>query len=235
MAETKFTSLEKERRVFRPYRAFSSRAHIKSMSQYKKLYAESVKSPEKFWAKIAGELHWFKKWGKVLDWKLPHAKWFVGGKINISYNCVDRHLNSWRRNKAAIIWEGENGETATWTYLELHRQVCKFANVLKRLGIKKKDRVCIYMPMIPEIVVAMLACARIGAVHTVVFGGFSASALVDRINDASARLVITADGGYRRGNIVRLKDSVDEAILSCPTVENVIVVKRTGQPINFNS
>jgi acetyl-CoA synthetase len=235
MVETKFTSLEKEKRIFRPSADFSRKAHIKSMNQYRKMYSESVKNPGKFWAKIASELHWFKKWSKVLSWKLPHAKWFIGGKINLSYNCIDRHLNSWRRNKAAIIWEGENGETATWTYQELHRQVCKFANVLKQTGIKKGDRVCIYLPMIPEIAVAMLACARIGAVHTVVFGGFSATALVDRINDAGAKLIITADGGYRRGNTVRLKDNVDEALPSCPSVENVIVVRRTGDKINFNN
>ena len=235
MVETKFTSLEKEKRIFRPSADFSRKAHIKSMNQYRKMYSESVKNPGKFWAKIASELHWFKKWSKVLSWKLPHAKWFIGGKINISYNCIDRHLDSWRRNKAAIIWEGENGETATWTYQELHRQVCKFANVLKQTGIKKGDRVCIYLPMIPEIAVAMLACARIGAVHTVVFGGFSATALVDRINDAGAKLIITADGGYRRGNTVRLKDNVDEALPSCPSVENVIVVKRTGENIIFNN
>ena len=145
----------------------------------------------------------------------------------MSYNCLDRHLDSWRRNKAAIIWEGENGETATWTYQQLHPQVCKFANVLKMLGIRKGDRVCIYMPMIPEIAVAMLACARIGAVHSIIFGGFSSSALVDRINDAEAKLVITADGCYRRGQVINLKENVDEAMTNCPTIENVVVVKRT--------
>ncbi len=231
MEQTKITSLSTEKRVFKPKDSFSKSAHIKSMNQYKKLYNESVRTPEKFWAKIASELHWFKKWKKVLEWKLPHSKWFTGGKLNMSYNCLDRHLTTVRRNKAAIIWEGENGETATWTYQQLHRQVCMFANVMKKMGIKKGDRVCIYMPMIPEIAVAMLACTRIGAVHSIVFGGFSASALVDRINDASIKLVITADGGYRRGTIVNLKENVDEAMNSCPTVENVIVVARTEQEI----
>ena len=231
MEQTKITSLSTEKRVFKPKESFSKSAHIKSMNQYKKMYLESVRAPERFWAKIASELFWFRKWKKVLEWKLPHSKWFVGGKINLTYNCLDRHLNSIRRNKAAIIWEGENGETATWTYQQLHRQVCMFANVLKKMGIKKGDVICIYMPMIPEIAVAMLACARIGAVHSIVFGGFSASALVDRINDASAKMVITADGGYRRGTIVNLKENVDEAMNDCPTVDNVIVVARTEQEI----
>jgi len=231
MEQTKITSLSTEKRVFKPKETFSKSAHIKSMNQYKKMYLESVRTPEKFWAKIASELHWFKKWKRVLDWKLPHSKWFVGGKINLTYNCLDRHITTARRNKAAIIWEGENGETATWTYQQLHRQVCMFANVLKKMGIKKGDRVCIYMPMIPEIAVAMLACARIGAVHSIVFGGFSASALVDRITDAQIKMVITADGACRRGTIVNLKSNVDEALPNCPTVENVIVVARTEQEI----
>ena len=229
--QTKITSLSKEKRVFKPKEPFSHRAHIKSMAQYKKMYKESVKNPERFWTKIAEELYWFRRWKKVFNWKLPHSEWFVNGRINMSYNCLDRHLGSWRRNKAAIIWEGENGETATWTYQQLHSQVCKFANVLKMLGIHKGDRVCIYMPMIPEIAVVMLACTRIGAVHSIVFGGFSSSALVDRINDAEAKLVVTADGGYRRGEIVNLKENVDEAIEQCPSVENVVVVKRLNKEI----
>jgi acetyl-CoA synthetase len=227
----KITSLSREKRVFNPKAPFSSRAHIKSMAQYQKMYNESVKNPDKFWAKVAEELYWFKRWKNVLHWKLPHAKWFVNGRINMSYNCTDRHLGSWRRNKAAIIWEGENGETSTWTYQQLHTQVCKFANVLKMLGIRKGDKVCIYMPMIPEIAVAMLACTRIGAVHSIVFAGFSSSALVDRINDAEIKMVITADGGYRRGQIINLKENVDEALSSCPTVENVVVVKRIERDI----
>jgi acetyl-CoA synthetase len=225
------TSLSKEKRVFKPKEPFSGRAYIKTMAQYKKMYNESIRNPEKFWSNIAQDLYWFKRWKKILDWKVPHSKWFVGGKTNISYNCLDQHLSSWRRNKAAIIWEGENGDTATWTYQQLHTQVCKFGNVLKMLGVKKGDRVCIYMPMIPELAVAMLACARIGAIHSIVFGGFSASALVDRINDAEAKLVITADGACRRGTIVHLKANVDEALESCPSVENVVVVKRIDSDI----
>jgi acetyl-CoA synthetase len=231
MEHDKITSLSKEKRIFKPKVPFSHRAHIKSMAQYHKMYNESVRNPNKFWAKIAEDLYWFRRWKKVLEWKTPHAKWFSGGKINLSYNCLDKHLGSWRRNKAAIIWEGENGETATWTYLQLHGQVCKFANVLKMLGIHKGDRVCIYMPMIPEIAVAMLACARIGAVHSIVFAGFSASALVDRITDAEAKLVITADGGYRRGQVLNLKENVDMALENCPSVENVVVVKRLEKEI----
>lgn len=229
--EQNITSLSKEKRVFLPKEPFSRRAHIKSMAQYKKMYNESVKHPEKFWSKIAEELYWFRRWKEVLKWKAPHSQWFVKGRLNMSYNCLDRHLSSWRRNKAAIIWEGENGDTSTWTYQQLHSQVCKFANVLKMLGIKKGDRVCIYMPMIPEIAVAMLACARIGAVHSIIFGGFSSSALVDRITDAQAKLVVTADGAYRRGTIVNLKENVDEALSDCPTVENVVVVKRLEKEI----
>ncbi len=231
METSSITSLSREKRIFKPKEPFSRRAQIKSLSQYKKMYEQSVKTPEKFWAKVAEELYWFRRWKKVLEWKNPHSKWFVNGKINLSYNCLDRHLGSWRRNKAAIIWEGENGETATWTYQQLHSQVCKFASVLKMLGIRKGDRVCIYMPMIPELAVAMLACARIGAVHSIVFAGFSASALIDRINDAEAKLIVTADGGYRRGQIITLKENVDAAVEHCPTVENVVVVKRLEKEI----
>lgn len=231
MEQDKITSLSKEKRVFKPKEPFARRAHIKSIAQYQKMYNESVKSPEKFWGKVAEDLYWFRRWKKVREWKAPHVKWFSGAKINMSYNCLDRHLGSWRRNKAAIIWEGENGETATWTYQQLHSQVCKFSNVLKMLGIRKGDRVCIYMPMIPEIAVAMLACTRIGAVHSIVFAGFSSSALVDRITDAEAKLVITADGGYRRGQVVKLKENVDAALNDCPSVENVVVVKRLENEI----
>src|SRR3990172_11347388 len=219
--------LIKQKKTFSPSKGFRDNAIVRDESIYKR----AKRSPEAFWESFAKELHWFKKWKRVLDWKLPHSKWFVGGKINLTYNCLDRHLNTARRNKAAIIWEGENGETATWTYQQLHRQVCMFANVLKKMGIKKGDVVCIYMPMIPEIAVAMLACARIGAVHSIIFGGFSASALVDRITDASAKMVITADGACRRGTIINLKANVDEAMPNCPSVENVIVVARTEQEI----
>ncbi len=177
------------------------------------------------------ELEWFQKWDTVLDWQPPFAKWFVGGKINISYNCLDRHLTTWRKNKAALIWEGEPGDSRTLTYAQLHREVCQFANALKQLGVQKGDRVGIYMPMIPEAAIAMLACARIGAPHSVVFGGFSAEALRDRLIDAQAKLVITADGGWRKDAIVPLKEQVDKALAdgAVPSIENVLVVKRTGQ------
>ena len=200
------------------------------MAELEKLRAEAAADPESFWARMAEELHWFKKWDTVLKWDPPHAEWFGGGKINISYNCLDRHLETWRRNKAALIWEGEPGETRTFTYQQLHTEVCKFANVLKHANIKRGDRVALYMPLIPELAIAMLACARIGATHSVVFGGFSSSALVDRINDASCKLVVTADGGWRRGNEVKLKTAVDEALKETPSVNACIVVRRTGSP-----
>ncbi len=227
------TSVLKEERVFKPAVSFAKQAHISSFAQYKKIYNASIKNPQKFWAEIASELHWFKKWNKVLEWKLPFAKWFVGGKINVSCNCLDRHLTTWRKNKAAIIWEGELGETRTLTYQELHREVCKFANVLKKLGAQKGDRIVLYMPLVPELAIAMLACSRIGATHSVIFGGFSPQALVDRINDALAKIVVTADGGYRRGNIIPLKQNVDEALQQTPSVVSVIVFKRTGENIHM--
>jgi len=226
-------SLLKEKRVFKPDAAFRKQANWsrKQIAEYRKLGA---KSPERFWAKMAKEhVTWFKPWKKVLDWKPPFAKWFVGGKLNVSYNCLDRHLegeNAWRRNKAAIIWEGEPGDTRTLTYGELHREVCKFANVLKSQGVKKGDRVALYMPMVPELAIAMLACTRIGAPHSIIFGGFSAEALRDRLNDAGAKLVVTADGGYRRGAPLPLKPAVDEAVKGAPCVEHVVVVKRSGEP-----
>jgi len=231
MHESDIMSILKETRVFNPPKQFSERAHIRSKEEYEKIYREAETDPEGFWGRIAGELHWFKKWDKVLEWNLPFAKWFVGGEINISYNCLDRHLTTWRKNKAAIIWEGEPGDSRTLTYQDLHREVSKFANVLKSLQINKGDRIAIYMPMIPELPIAMLACARIGAIHSVIFGGFSAEALKDRINDARARLIITADGGYRKGEVVTLKDKVDEAAEKTPSVENVVVVRRTGNPV----
>jgi acetyl-CoA synthetase len=233
-SQSNIDSTLKESRLFAPGAEFSSAAHIKSLEEYERLYKEAEENPDEFWSKIAGELHWFKPWDKVLDWQLPWAKWFVGGQLNISYNCLDRHLSTWRRNKAALIWEGEPGEIRTYTYQQLHREVCKFANVLKSLGIQKGDRVAIYMGMTPELPVAMLACARIGATHSIVFGGFSATALVDRINDAEAVAVITQDGSYRRGNEVKLKPAVDEALASCPSVKTVIVYKRTGSDIKMN-
>jgi acetyl-CoA synthetase len=226
-------SILKENRVFKPSAEFSSLAHIKSFVQYKKLHTASMKNPEKFWAKIASELHWFKKWNRVLEWKLPFSKWFVGGKINVSYNCLDRHLTTWRKNKAALIWEGEPGDSRTLTYQELHREVCKFANVLKKLGIEKGDRVGIYMPLIPELAVSMLSCARIGAPHSIIFGGFSAQAIVDRMNDAQAKLIVTTDGGFRRGAVVPLKKNVDDAMKQTETVQSVIVFKRTGTDVHM--
>lgn len=232
--EQNITSLSTEKRLFKPKKTFSERAHIKSFEQYKKMYAQSIKNPEKFWAKAAEELHWFKKWTKVLNWKAPHSQWFSGGKLNLSYNCLDRHVENGRKNKVALFFEGEPGDMQTLTYGQLLTEVKKFANVLKENGVKKGDRVCIYMPMVPEAVVAMLACARIGAVHSVIFGGFAAHALVDRINDAEACMVITADGAHRRGQLVELKKNVDEALPSCPTIKTVLVVKRCGNEIKWN-
>src|ERR1700732_1958367 len=222
-----------EQRKFECPSEFSQQAHIKSLEDYERIYKESIEEPEKFWGRIAGELHWFKKWDKVLEWNLPWAKWFVGGQMNLSYNCLDRHVHTARKNKAAIIWESEPGEIRTYTYQQLHREVQKFANVLKGVGVKKGDRVAIYMGMTPELPIAMLACARIGAPHTIVFGGFSANALVDRITDSQAVAVITQDGSYRRGNEVKLKPAVDEALNSCPSVKNVVVYRRTGSPLHM--
>ena len=184
------------------------------------MYARAAADPEAFWAGFARELEWIKPWTKVLEWNPPHAKWFVGGQLNISANCLDRHVRTARRNKAALIWEGEPGDRRTLTYFDLHRQVCRFANVLKSLGVNKGDRVALYMPLIPELAIAMLACARIGAVHSVVFGGFSAESLRDRINDAQATVLVTADGGYRRGQIVPLKQMADEALKDTPSIRH---------------
>jgi len=230
---TNIDSVLQEQRKFECPENFRKDAHIKSLEEYERIYKESVEQPEKFWAQIAEELHWFKKWDKVLEWKIPWAKWFVGGQLNLSYNCLDRHVQTWRKNKAAIIWESEPGEIRTLTYQQLHREVQKFANVLKGRGITKGDRVAIYMGMTPELPIALLACARIGAPHSVVFGGFSSNALVDRINDSQAVAVITQDGSYRRGAEVKLFPAVEEALKSCPSVKNVIVYKRTGSPINM--
>ncbi|MGI9164909.1 MAG: AMP-binding protein, partial [Pyrinomonadaceae bacterium] len=191
-ATTNIESILQEGRVFPPPESFSKAAHIKSMAELEALREEASADPESFWVRMADELHWFKRWDTVLKWNAPHAEWFVGGKINISDNCLDRHLSSWRRNKAALIWEGEPGDRRTFTFQQLHREVCRFANVLKRTGVKKGDRVALYMPLIPELAISMLACARIGATHSVIFGGFSSAALIDRINDASCKVVVTA-------------------------------------------
>jgi len=234
MVSTPIESILNEHRSFAPPDEFVANAVINSQAEYERLYAQAQADPETFWAELAkSELHWFQAWDQVLDWQPPHAKWFVNGKINISYNCLDRHLTTWRKNKAALIWEGEPGDSRTYTYAQLHREVCQFANVLKQLGVTKGDVVGIYMPMIPEAAIAMLACARIGATHSVVFGGFSAEALRDRLNDAQAKVVITADGGWRKDAIVPLKDQVDKALGSdlVPSVENVLVVQRTKQTI----
>jgi acetyl-CoA synthetase len=223
-----------ENRVFKPSKEFVKKARIQSLAQYKKMWNESIKRPDKFWAREAAELLWNKKWSKVLDWKEPNAKWFVGGKLNASENCLDRHLDGPRRNKAALIWEGEPGEKRVLTYQQLHWEVCKFANVLKRNKLKKGDRVIIYMPMIPEAAVAMLACARLGITHSVVFGGFSADSIRDRIRDCGAVAVITADGSYRRGQIIPLKHNVDAALKEGGhPVKRVIVFKRAGIDIHI--
>ncbi|HXW07574.1 MAG TPA: AMP-binding protein, partial [Vicinamibacterales bacterium] len=221
-------ALLKEDRRFPPTAAWQQSANINDPGVYDRATAD----PEGFWAAHARELEWMRPWDEVLRWNPPHAQWFVGGKLNASTNCLDRHIRSARRNKAAIIWEGEPGDRRTLTYWDLHRQVSAFANVLKSLGVKRGDRVALYLPLIPELAIAMLACARIGAIHSVVFGGFSAEALRDRINDAQAVLLVTADGGCRRGQIVPLKQMADEALRDTPSIRNVVVVQRqAGAPI----
>jgi acetyl-CoA synthetase len=222
-----------EKRVFQPPRDFVKNARIKSLGQYRRLYRESIRQPAKFWAREAGELFWRTKWNRLLEWKAPFAKWFVGGKLNASENCLDRHLAGPRRNKAAIIWEGEPGEKRTLTYQQLHREVCRFANVLKRHNVRNGDRVVIYLPNIPEAAIAMLACARIGAVHSVVFGGFSSESIRDRILDSGAAVVVTADGAYRRGAIVPLKKNVDDALRNGVPVRRVIVFRRAGNEVQM--
>lgn len=231
---TTFESVLQEARLFPPSSAFMEQSHIQGLEHYKRLYETAKTDPDTFWGELAiRELHWFKPWDRVLDWQPPFAKWFVNGKLNVSYNCLDRHLFNSRANKPALIWEGEPGDTRTYTYAELHHDVCQMANVLKDLGVKKGDRVGIYMPMIPEAAIAMLACTRIGAPHTVVFGGFSAEALAGRLLDAEAKLVVTADGSWRKDVINPLKIQVDEALADgkVPSVQHVLVVRRTGQPI----
>lgn len=230
-------SILQEERLFDPPKEFSERAYVRSGREYEQLYSRAASNPEKFWGELAEqELHWFKKWDRVLDWQPPFAQWFVGGQLNISHNCLDRHLTTWRRNKAAIIWEGEPGDSRVITYGELHREVCQFANALKSFGVQKGDRVAIYLPMIPEAAIAMLACARIGAPHSVVFGGFSAEALRDRLVDAEAKLVITADGGFRKDKAIALKQEVDKALEhGAPSVENVIVVQRTKADVTMTA
>ncbi len=227
MAEKLLEDLLHEERSFPPPESFRRQAVVADP----RVYEQAEKDRLKFWADFASELHWFKRWDSVLEWNLPDAKWFVNGKTNISFNCVDRHLSGPRRNKAAILWEGEPGDERTLTYAQLHRQVCRFANGLKSIGLRTGDRVTLYMPMVPELAVAMLACARLGVAHSVVFGGFSAEALRDRINDSKSRVVITADGGWRRGTVLPLKRNVDEALEGAPGVEKVVVFKRLGDHI----
>jgi len=220
-------ALLKEDRSFAPPEAFRRDAVVNDPG----VYARAAADPEAFWEAFARELEWIAPWSRVLEWTPPYAKWFVGGKLNVSANCIDRHVRGPRRNKAAFIWEGEPGDRRTLTYWDLYRQVGAFANVLKRLGVKRGDRVALYLPLIPELAISMLACARIGAVHSVVFGGFSAESLRDRINDAKAVLLVTADGGYRRGQIVPLKQTADEALRDTPSIQHVVVVQRqAGAP-----
>ncbi|MGH9771638.1 MAG: acetate--CoA ligase, partial [Candidatus Acidiferrales bacterium] len=211
---------------------FSKRAHIRSLDEYRQMYERAERDPEGFWTEQANLLDWFEPPKRTLDWNPPHAQWFVGGKLNVSHNCLDRHLAK-SGNKPALLWEGEDGSKLQLTYSELHQHVCRVANALKSLGLNPGDCVAIYMPMIPELPIAMLACARIGAVHSVIFGGFSSQALIDRIGDAKARVLITADGGYRRGKIVPLKETADAALKSCPSIEKSIVVRRTGEKVSW--
>jgi acetyl-CoA synthetase len=239
ISDQSITSMMEENRVFPVPAEFAKKAAVKSMEEYKKLYDESIKNPDKFWGKIAEELDWYKKWDKyeVYDFKdKPEVRHFVGGKINVSVNCLDRHLKTSRKNKAALIWQGEpDGDVKTYTYQQLHYEVCKFANVLKKYGIKKGDTVSIYLPMIPELAISMLACARIGAIHSVVFGGFSAEALRDRILDCKSKMLITADGYWRNGKQIKSKDGADSAVAVCPTIKNCIIVKRLGIDINMQA
>jgi len=229
--QTGLTVLEEDQMVLPPRPEFSANAYIKSMEEYEALYKRSIEDPNGFWAEIAEkELTWFKKWDKVLDYDFnkPYIKWFQGGKLNASYNCLDRHLDTWRKNKAAIIWEADDGTSKTYTYQQLYREVNRFANVLKKKGVKRGDRVSLYLPMIPELAIAMLACARIGAIHSVVFGGFSSQALRDRIQDCEAKVLVVADNGMRGGRVVPLKKNSDAALEQCPSIQSVIVVNRAG-------
>ncbi len=234
--EKTIESVAVEEEKYPPPKDFQKKAHIKSVKEYRRLYKRSVENPEQFWAESAEQLSWVKRWRRVLDYDFNEARirWFEGGKINVSFNCLDRHLDTWRKNKAALIWVGEPaGEHRIYTYQLLHREVSKFANVLKAHGVKKGDRVAIYLPMVPELPIAMLACARIGAIHSVVFGGFSADSLSNRIKDCGAKILVTADGGFRRGRVIRLKENADEALRACPGVKTSIVVRRTGTNVKM--
>jgi len=233
--EKAITSMMAEKRTIYPPSELAKNAYIRSMDEYKEIYQRSIDDPEGFWAEMAEQLDWFKKWDKVLveDFAEGQHQWFVGGKLNVCYNCLDRHLSTWRKNKAALIWEGDAGDTKSLTYQELYYHVCKFANVLKKYGVKKGDRITIYLPMILELPIAMLACARIGAIHSVVFGGFSADALRDRMLDCESTLLICADGYYRGGKVIHSKNSADEAMAACPEVKNAVVVKRADIEVNM--
>jgi len=236
MASTEATHIDStltESRKFPPSAEFSGKAWVKSFDEYQALCKRADSDPEAFWAECARNLHWFKPFGKTLEWNFPFAKWFIGGTINAAYNCLDRHLDGPRRNKAALIWEGEPGDSRVLTYQMLADEVGRCANALKSLGVKDGDRVAIYMPLVPEAAIAMLACARIGAIHSVVFGGFSSEALADRINDAEAKVCITADGGWRRGQVVELKQNVDDALKKCPSIKKVLVLKRVGNKVEM--
>ena len=230
---TNLDSSLRENRVFAPPAEFAAKAHVKSLEQYEAMYRRSVEQPEEFWAEAASELEWFAPWSKVIDGEGKDAKWFVGGKLNLSHNCVDRHALGAHKNKIALLWESEPGEVRRLTYGDLHEQVQRFANVLKGLGVKRGDRVAIYMGMCPELAIALLGCARIGAIHSVIFGGFAAHAIVDRVNDSQCVAVVTQDTSYRRGGEVKLKAIVDEALEKCPSVKNVVVYRRSGSEIRM--
>ena len=237
-SESAISSTMQENRLFPPPADFAAKALVKSKAEYDALYRESIEQPDQFWSRMANELHWFKKWDRVLDWKCPDARWFVNAKTNMSYNCLDHQIELGRGDKPAIVWEGEietatgkGGEIRTLTFKQLHAEVCQFANGLKKLGVKKGDRVTIYLPHTPAAAIAMLACTRIGAAHSVIFGGFSSQAIADRVEDSNSSVLITADGGYRRGKIVPLKTNVDDALTKTSRIKTVIVVKQTGESI----
>lgn len=233
--EKTITSMSHEKRKIPPPKEFSKKAYIKSEKEYKKIYQQSIKDPEKFWAEKAEQLHWFKKWDTIFTYDKENAKftWFKGGKINVCYNCLDKNLEK-RSDKIAIIWQGEpEDDVKKYTYKELHKEVCRFANVLKKKGIKKGDRIAIYLPMIPELAIAMLACTRIGAVHSIVFGGFSAESLKDRILDSKCKMLITSDGSLRAGKTIDLKKNADSAVSECSCIKSVIVVKRANNKVNM--
>ena len=231
MNESSLESMSNEARVFAPSKAFSEKAHIASMEEYDRLYKESIEQPETFWARVAGELHWSEPWDRVLNEEnAPYYRWFESGKTNVCYNCVDRHVDQGKGDKVAYHWEGEPGDTRTLTFRDVQREVAKLANAFKSLGVGKGDRVAIYLPMVPELVFSMLACARIGAVHTVIFAGFSSDAIHDRVEDSKAKLLVTADGSFRRGKKLNLKGIVDNALGIHSPVESVLVVRRVSLP-----